>query len=712
MTIQIVPLGAGQDVGRSCILVTIGGKNIMLDCGMHMGFNDERRFPDFSYISKTGDFTEMLDCVIISHFHLDHCGALPFFTEMCGYDGNIYMTHPTKAICPILLEDYRKISVERKGERNFFTSQMIKDCMKKVIAVNLHQTIMVDDDLEICAYYAGHVLGAAMFYIRVGDESLVYTGDYNMTPDRHLGSAWIDKVRPDVLITESTYATTIRDSKRSRERDFLKKVHDCVAEGGNVIIPVFALGRAQELCILIETYWERMDLKVPIYFSAGLTEKANHFYRLFINWTNEKIKSTFVQRNMFDFKHIKAWDRSYIDQPGPMVVFATPGMLHSGTSLELFKKWAPDPKNMVIMPGYCVAGTVGSKVLAGEKRIQTDAFTTVDVNLKVKNLSFSAHADAKGIMQLIRQCDAKNVVLVHGEKSSMGFLKSRIMTEFGIPCFDPPNGTTISIETSHVIPIEVSAKLLKKHLAAQSSPSNQPLFETSSPSSQDIPMDAGMESSTSANISSPSSPSSPDGSSSDERASEKSTVKARLEPSSVKPKDKILIQGMLVMEDGKAIRLEDADDVLEKIPMDKHTVRFEVTKKFNATALRLAAEEANVLSLSTTIAPTSAANVPQDGEDLEMSDATAVAPPVLQDWDVCAYALDLVHHALERAIGEHVPVRYQDGVIHARTVEIRAHAKDDSNDQAHSGLQIGWDYQDEDLATRILSIVTLTLAAK
>ncbi|ORZ19226.1 beta-lactamase-like protein, partial [Lobosporangium transversale] len=460
MTIQIVPLGAGQDVGRSCILVTIGGKNIMLDCGMHMGFNDERRFPDFSYISKTGDFTEMLDCVIISHFHLDHCGALPFFTEMCGYDGNIYMTHPTKAICPILLEDYRKITVDRKGERNFFTSQDIKNCMKKVIAVNLHQTIMVDDDLEICAYYAGHVLGAAMFYIRVGEESLVYTGDYNMTPDRHLGSAWIDKVRPDVLITESTYATTIRDSKRSRERDFLKKVHDCVADGGNVIIPVFALGRAQELCILIETYWERMDLKVPIYFSAGLTEKANHFYRLFINWTNEKIKSTFVHRNMFDFKHIKAWDRSYMDSPGPMVVFATPGMLHSGTSLELFKKWAPDPKNMVIMPGYCVAGTVGSKVLAGEKKIQIDAFNSVDVNLQVKNLSFSAHADAKGIMQLIRQCEAKNVVLVHGEKSSMGFLKSRIMTEFGIPCFDPANGQTISIETSHVIPIEMSASLL------------------------------------------------------------------------------------------------------------------------------------------------------------------------------------------------------------------------------------------------------------
>uniref|UniRef100_A0A8C5E8E1 Cleavage and polyadenylation-specific factor 3-like protein n=1 Tax=Gouania willdenowi TaxID=441366 RepID=A0A8C5E8E1_GOUWI len=230
--IKVTPLGAGQDVGRSCILVSIGGKNIMLDCGMHMGYNDDRRFPDFSYITQNGRLTDFLDCVIISHFHLDHCGALPYMSEMVGYDGPIYMTHPTKAICPILLEDFRKITVDKKGETNFFTSQMIKDCMKKVVPLNLHQTVQVDDELELKAYYAGHVLGAAMVLIKVGSESVVYTGDYNMTPDRHLGAAWIDKCRPDILISESTYATTIRDSKRCRERDFLKKVHESIERGG------------------------------------------------------------------------------------------------------------------------------------------------------------------------------------------------------------------------------------------------------------------------------------------------------------------------------------------------------------------------------------------------------------------------------------------------------------------------------------------------
>uniref|UniRef100_A0A1X7U0J0 Integrator complex subunit 11 n=1 Tax=Amphimedon queenslandica TaxID=400682 RepID=A0A1X7U0J0_AMPQE len=462
--IRIVPLGAGQDVGRSCILVSMGGKNIMFDCGMHMGYNDERRFPDFTYITDTGQtLHDYINCVILSHFHLDHCGALPYFTEMCGYNGPIYMTHPTKAICPVLLEDFRRVCVDKKGEQNFFTSQMIKDCMRKVITVNLHQCVKVDDQLEIKAYYAGHVLGAAMFHVRVGHQSVVYTGDYNMTPDRHLGSAWIDRCRPDLLITESTYATTIRDSKRCRERDFLKKLHECLERDGKVLIPVFALGRAQELCILLESYWERMNLKYPIYFSTGLTEKANHYYKLFISWTNQKIKNTFIHRNMFDFKHIKAFDRSYIDQPGPMIVFATPGMLHAGLSLQIFKKWAEDEKNMLIMPGYCVPGTIGHKVLSGTKKIEIDK-KLVNIRLSVQYMSFSAHADAKGIMQLIQLAEPKNVLLVHGEAAKMEFLRQKINEEFGIHCYMPANGETVAIATTPSISVNMSSLLFKRAL--------------------------------------------------------------------------------------------------------------------------------------------------------------------------------------------------------------------------------------------------------
>lgn len=218
----------------------------------------------------------------------------------------------------------------------------------------------------------------------------------------------------------------------------------------------------------------------------GMTEKANDYYRLFINWTNQKIKKTFVKRNMFDFKNIKTFNRAYADDAGPMVLFASPGMLHAGTSLEVFKKWAPNEKNMVIMPGYCVAGTVGAKVLAGQKQIELDKKTVIEVKLQIQHLSFSAHADAKGnlgdypflvccdakltrslfsgIMQLIRQAAPRNVVLVHGEKAKMGFLKQKIWKEFEIPCFDPANGTTVSLNTSQDLPVDLSTNLLKRAL--------------------------------------------------------------------------------------------------------------------------------------------------------------------------------------------------------------------------------------------------------
>nr|XP_048318828.1 cleavage and polyadenylation specificity factor subunit 3-II isoform X1 [Ziziphus jujuba var. spinosa] len=459
MAIDCLVLGAGQEVGKSCVVVSINGKRIMFDCGMHMGYLDHRRYPDFSLILGSGGsgFDQALDCIIITHFHLDHVGALPYFTQVCGYGGPIYMTYPTKALAPLMLEDFRKVMVERRGEEEQFTSDHIAECMKKVIAVDLKQTVQVDKDLQIRAYYAGHVIGAAMFYAKVGDTAIVYTGDYNMTPDRHLGAAQIDRLHLDLLITESTYATTTRDSKYGREREFLKAVHKCIAGGGKVLIPTFALGRAQELCILLDDYWERMNLKVPIYFSAGLTIQANMYYKMLISWTSQKIKETYSTRNAFDFKNVTNFDRSMIDAPGPCVLFATPGMISGGFSLEVFKHWAPSDKNLVTLPGYCVAGTIGHKLMSGKPtKIDLDKDTQIDVRcqvhlLLIHQLSFSPHTDAKGIMDLVKFLSPKHVLLVHGEKPKMATLKGRIQSELGIPCYDPANNDTVSIPSTHYV---------------------------------------------------------------------------------------------------------------------------------------------------------------------------------------------------------------------------------------------------------------------
>ena len=209
---EVLVLGAGHDVGRSCVVVTLGDKRIMFDCGMHIGYKDSRRFPDFTKLTPHGgSLTSVIDAVVITHFHLDHCGALPHMTEVLGYDGPIYMTAPTAAICPSLLEDYRHLMTDRRGEPNLYTAEDITACMRKVTPVALHERVHVGGGLSLGPYYAGHVLGAAMFHADNHGVSVLYTGDFNTTPDRHLGPAHLPPaLRPDLLITESTYANTVR----------------------------------------------------------------------------------------------------------------------------------------------------------------------------------------------------------------------------------------------------------------------------------------------------------------------------------------------------------------------------------------------------------------------------------------------------------------------------------------------------------------------
>ncbi|XP_077210581.1 cleavage and polyadenylation specificity factor 73 kDa subunit-II isoform X2 [Tasmannia lanceolata] len=523
MAIECLVLGAGQEVGKSCVVVSIGGKKIMFDCGMHMGYLDHRRYPDFSRISESGDFDSALTCIIITHFHLDHVGALPYFTE-----------YPTKALAPLMLEDYRKVMVDRRGEEEQFSSDNIVECMKKVTTVDLKQTVQVDKDLQIRAYYAGHVLGAAMFYAKVGESAMVYTGDYNMTPDRHLGAAQIDRLQLDLLITESTYATTIRDSKYAREREFLKAVHKCVAGGGKVLIPTFALGRAQELCILLDDYWERMNLKVPIYFSSGLTIQANMYYKMLIGWTSQKIKDTYATRNMFDFKHVCSFDRSLINAPGPCILFATPGMISGGFSLEVFKQWAPSEINLVTLPGYCVAGTIGHKLMSGKPtRIDLDKDTCIDVRCQIHQLSFSPHTDAKGIMDLVKFLTPQHVILVHGEKPKMALLKGRIQSELGIQCYDPANNENLHIPSAQTVKVDVTKMFVRKNSNAISMCVTNNVVANSDSSSKD-----------SGALSFP------------------------------QMRDERVAEGILVMEKTKRAKVVHQDELLQLLGMEEHKVEF------------------------------------------------------------------------------------------------------------------------------------------
>lgn len=450
---QVIPLGAGQEVGRSCILVTLEDKTIMFDCGIHVGYSDERRYPGFSYLSNSGNFNKLVDCIIISHFHLDHCGALPYLTEVLGYDGPIYATHPTKAILPLILEDYRKIAAEKHSDNLHYTKYDIEKCVKKITSINFEETFEHEKDFIIKPYYAGHVIGAAMFYVKYKNKSVIYTGDFNTTADKHLGSAWIDCLKPDLLITESTYATKIRDCRKAKEIEFINAVQECIDRGGKALIPINSFGRAQELFLLLDNYWDRTGLSAPIYSTSGLEEKTRSIYKLFVTYMNENIREM-KEENPFHFKNVKPFDKSKLYSDEPMVLFASPGMLSGGMSLSIFKKWCDDKNNLVIIPGYCCKNTLGEKIVNGARKVQIGN-TSYAVNMQVKNLGFSAHADEKGILQIIEQCMPKNIMLVHGEKSRMIELKKSINEILKVNVFIPRNGTLINIPQNNELVVNI-----------------------------------------------------------------------------------------------------------------------------------------------------------------------------------------------------------------------------------------------------------------
>ncbi|VUZ95354.1 cleavage and polyadenylation specificity factor, putative [Plasmodium vivax] len=508
--IVIRVLGAGQTVGRSCVIVELENRRVMFDCGSHLGYKDERKYPNFNLlvsseahaeerekekgeaniyehhlntevnisivnssisekeklINNLKRINEMIDCVIISHFHMDHIGALPFFTEILKYRGTILMSYPTKALSPILLLDGCRVADLKWEKQNFerqikllneksdellnynisslkkdpwnISEEQIYSCIGKVVGLQINETFQMGN-MSITPYYAGHVLGACIFKIEVNNFSVIYTGDYNTVPDKHLGSTKIPSLTPEIFISESTYATYVRPTRKASELDLCNLVHECVHKGGKVLIPVFAIGRAQELSILLDSYWKKMKIKYPIYFGCGLTENANKYYRIYSSWVNSSCVST-DKKNLFDFANISPFVNSYLGENRPMVLFATPGMLHTGLSLKAFKAWSGCSKNLIVLPGYCVQGTVGHKLIMGERKISFDGNTYLNVACRIIYLSFSAHADSNGIQQLIRHVLPQNVLFVHGEKHGMEKLSKHIASHYLINSLCPSLG--------------------------------------------------------------------------------------------------------------------------------------------------------------------------------------------------------------------------------------------------------------------------------
>jgi cleavage and polyadenylation specificity factor subunit 3 len=432
--VQIIPLGAGQEVGRSCIIVRYLGKTIMLDCGIHPGYAGLASLPFLEEV----DLSEV-DVMLITHFHLDHCAAIPYVVGKTNFRGRIFMTHPTKAIVHTLLKDFVKVSRGGGGpEAGLYSDKDLEASTARTEVIDFHQTIDIDG-IRITPYRAGHVLGAAMFMIDIAGMRLLYTGDYSRVADRHMPPADLPSLKPHIVIVESTYGVSRHLPRDERERRFMERVHTAVARGGRVLLPVVALGRAQELLLILEEYWERHpELHgVPIYQASGLARRAMGVYRSYIEMMNDDIRAAFAVANPFQFKyitHLKS--AAQFDDIGPCVVMATPSMLQSGVSRDLFEAWCGDPKNCVIIADFAVQGTLARDILTNPSEVMTRAGAKVPLRCQVDAISFSAHADFPQTSEFLDALRPPHVVLVHGEATEMGRLKKALeqhAAALGIP---------------------------------------------------------------------------------------------------------------------------------------------------------------------------------------------------------------------------------------------------------------------------------------
>ncbi|OHE97069.1 metallo-beta-lactamase superfamily protein [Colletotrichum orchidophilum] len=451
-------LGGGNEVGRSCHIIQYKGKTVMLDAGQHPAYDGLAALPFFD------DFDlSTVDVLLISHFHVDHAASLPYVLSKTNFRGRVFMTHPTKAIYKWLIQDSVRVgnTSSNPTSQPVYTEADHLNTFPQIEAIDYHTTHTISS-IRITPYPAGHVLGAAMFLIEIAGLKIFFTGDYSREQDRHLVSAEVPKgVKIDVLITESTYGIASHVPRLEREQALMKSITSILNRGGRVLMPVFALGRAQELLLILDEYWgKHTDFqRFPIYYASNLARKCMVVYQTYVGAMNDNIKRLFRERmaeaeasgdgsgkgGPWDFKYIRSLKNlDRFDDVGGCVMLASPGMLQNGVSRELLERWAPNDKNGVIITGYSVEGTMAKQIMQEPDQIQAVMSRTtagarrgpggesekvfIPRRCSVAEYSFAAHVDGTENREFIEEVAAPVVILVHGEQHNMMRLKSKLLS--------------------------------------------------------------------------------------------------------------------------------------------------------------------------------------------------------------------------------------------------------------------------------------------
>lgn len=451
---QLKFFGAAGTVTGSRYLLDTGEKKILVDCGLFQGYKPLRLRNWAPFPVAPGE----IDAVVLTHAHLDHSGYLPLLVRN-GFGGRIFCTHATRHLCKILLRDSGHLQEKEAEYANrhgfskhrpalpLYTQDDAERSLGHFTDIDFGRDHEIASGLTVKFRRAGHILGAATAEVRVRDVRLLFSGDLGrpdsptMLPPEQVTAA-------DYLIVESTYGNR-RHDKTDPERALAEVITRTIGRGGTVLIPAFAVGRAQDLLYLIGRLKASGQIQptLPVFLDSPMAAEASrifHEHREDHRLTREECDRTFAAATYVrDVQESKALNAN----PVPKLIISASGMATGGRVLHHLKNLAPDRRNTLLFAGFQAGGTRGAAIVGGAETVKIHGMQ-VPVRAEVDNLDMlSAHADADEILAWLRAFERapKMTFITHGEPVAADALRMRIQDELGWRCSTPEHLEAIAL---------------------------------------------------------------------------------------------------------------------------------------------------------------------------------------------------------------------------------------------------------------------------
>ena len=428
-TVRMTALGGFHEVGRSSVLIETDESMVLLDCGVNPSpQNPAQAFPRFD-INQFG--LDRLDAVVISHAHMDHCGMAPFLYKY-GYDGPVYCSEPTASLMTLLQLDYLDVAT-REGTYPPYDQKDVKELVMHTIPLKYGVVTDVAPDMKLTLHNAGHILGSSIIHLHIGEglHNVVYSGDFKFGRTMLLESASSVYPRVETLIIESTYGgpEDFMPEREGVEERLTSIVNETTERGGKILIPLPAVGRAQEIMLVLDRYMKNKWMKeLPVYIE-GMISEATAIHTAYPEYLARDIRDQILHQDINPFQSDyftvvnHPSERDEIVAGGPCVILATSGMLEGGPAIDYFKRLSSDEKNTLIFVSYQVEGTLGNRVKNGIKEISllgsNGKIEAVRMNAQVEFVEgFSGHSDRNQILSFVQRMSPRpsRVIVGHGER--------------------------------------------------------------------------------------------------------------------------------------------------------------------------------------------------------------------------------------------------------------------------------------------------------